>query len=215
MDHRRGFRSAPPGGGDHLCRRRDYLDHVSIRAPGWGRPHGAVPRLSGNRFRSAPPGGGDTGDFVTSRPPSCFDPRPRVGATDEAGRVSGAARVSIRAPGWGRPGAPWWRPWGRCFDPRPRVGATCMTASTRPASPAFRSAPPGGGDRHRAQPVDHPERFRSAPPGGGDRSSIVFMCARTWFRSAPPGGGDVSAACGAASDPGFDPRPRVGATTVS
>ena len=80
---------------------------------------------------------------------------------------------------------------------------------------AFRSAPPRGGDiltmavrSAFSVSIRAPARGRLVPGG--------FSLARALFRSAPPRGGDTSPSSTPASGPpGFDPRPREGATPPS
>ncbi len=97
------FRSTPPRRGDRRPRAAVSTTIVSIHAPAKGRRQAAL----------------------RCRRTSCFDPRPREGATLELDRerpVGG--EVSIHAPAKGRPlSAPSRRPGPTRFDPRPREGA--------------------------------------------------------------------------------------------
>ena len=121
----RKFQSAPPGGGDSLFTNGGAVGAAFQSAPPGGGDYSS--QIAGARlfkFQSAPPGGGDCRSPSTEMRPGCFNPRPRVGATDYRQKAEAedafqsappgggdppiaAARelgriVSIRAPGWGR-----------------------------------------------------------------------------------------------------------------
>ncbi len=97
---------------------------VSIHAPVWGRP--ARRRMVGDTrgFQFTPPYGGDTIPSAGSRATTCFNSRPRMGATRARRTASGSVGVSIHAPVWGRhDGAGFLLAQNR-FNSRPRMGAT-------------------------------------------------------------------------------------------
>ena len=145
---------------------------------------------------------------------SGFDPRPRVGATTAPPTGARITAVSIRAPGWGR----------RSRAPR------------SPASAPFRSAPPGGGDgavlksnhayilrfdpRPRVGATDGPLSGKCTwtvsirAPGWGRRRHPCQFAAHTVSIRAPGWGRRRSGKCRQTAAPGFDPRPRVGATAL-
>ncbi len=206
---------------------------VSIRAPGWGRPQICGPASALLPFRSAPPGGGDDGRGVGTAPVGGFDPRPRVGATQECIRVHAVHDVSIRAPGWGRrddADVAYRRVgvsirasgWGRLmtrrsiparmgFDPRPRVGATSRPAHGCGSRSRFDPRPRVGATISIvAAPDFHIVSIRA--PGWGRQSRSASVSNSSRFRSAPPGGGDIDPGPQGHPPQGFDPRPRVGAT---
>ncbi len=163
---------------------------VSIRAPGWGRLTSCATSASVLRFRSAPPGGGDDQAPRKATSDKCFDPRPRVGATPDQSLRSGDRRVSIRAPGWGRP----------------------STTMDNLDGSLFRSAPPGGGDDHCGSPAHQRRGFDPRPRVGA--TIISFLVSATYQVSirAPGWGRRRKCPRNRTACTSFDPRPRVGAT---
>ena len=141
-----GFQSTLPCGSDGRTTVPAGCQGVSIHAPVWERPapHRHI-RLPG-WFQSTLPCGSDSRPccFLPGIPR--FNPRSRVGATDDRELLGAVDQVSIHAPVWERPmlSGPWglitWfqstLPCGsdRCeglrpvrvagFNPRSRVGAT-------------------------------------------------------------------------------------------
>ena len=164
---------------------------------------------------------------------SCFDPRPRVGATVPIYAQGITLGVSIHAPVWGRPH----RRHRECGQGRVSIHAPVwgrqMGDPNSRANLLFRSTPPCGGDRRfhvggyprqrfdprpRVGATGHAcDGFRTHPvsihaPVWGRPTSARRTFARSKFRSTPPCGGDL-AIWSARIAPGcFDPRPRVGAT---
>ncbi len=188
------------------------IQHVSIRAPGWGRRIGTGGRPAGRGFRSAPPGGGDSRPGNGARRIASFRSAPPGGGDAPFPRTV-SARLS--------------------FDPRPRVGATGDETPSS-VSGLFRSAPPGGGDDQLYGRGPAPQvvsirapgwgrQFAPGPgamrpqvsiraPGWGRPAPVRWMTGAYGFRSAPPGGGDIGWTPIPALASSFDPRPRVGAT---
>ena len=147
--------------------------------------------------------------------PSCFNPRPRVGANGAGGfAVRGVLPVSIHAPVWGR----------------------TFSASVLTTSPLeFQSTPPCGGERRLSHRSSRRRTFQSTPPCGSEldrrpsersecevsihapvwgrtlyaanvawKNALVSIHAPVWGRTAYPWSP-------AQWTKGFNPRPRVGA----
>ncbi len=100
----RCFDPRPRMGATLLQWQRVFVVGVSIHAPVWGRRSAIDTGSIMAWFRSTPPYGGDARASANGSYSTCFDPRPRMGATGRLPAGGTLADVSIHAPVWGRRG---------------------------------------------------------------------------------------------------------------
>ena len=143
----RRFRSTPPRRGDEGIGGHLQVSPVSIHAPAKGRRPVHHHRSAVGRVSIHAPAKGRQGDDGCHGGFSCFDPRPREGATAGAGLDQGELGVSIHAPAKGRP--------------RP--------AAAQGPDPAVSIHAPAKGRPRKGRREGEREEFRSTPPRRGDR----------------------------------------------
>ena len=192
------FQSTPPRRGDsRIVESEPRLRRVSIHAPAKGRLDAALPGSRESRcFNPRPREGATRIDPMATARALSFNPRPREGATDRARSI---------------------RSMLQCFNPRPREGATRRRLDVAEPIARFQSTPPRRGDLGRlGRMVDDRAAFQSTPPRRGDRSAPCASDAVDAVSIHAPAKGRPSIGDRIGhSWPGFNPRPREGATMLA
>ncbi len=229
------FQSTPPRRGDRPSRMRSNLWLKFQSTPPRRGDGPDARRIRGiGAFQSTPPRRGDKTVFVPFTVTVGFNPRPREGATNRAGRAADGERVSIHAPAKGRLGtlylylqrhrfqstpprrgdkleaAQWCDRNG--FNPRPREGATKLAALEVFTVGKFQSTPPRRGDRGSIGTGRGRRMFQSTPPRRGDARKEIFPCQVLRFNPRPREGATSREINSSSTICCFNPRPREGAT---
>lgn len=149
-------------------------EHISTRAPRWGRHSRWICWRSLQHISTHAPCGSDLYTCAQITTKLHFNPRPHAGRYVLARHKIQRFLISIHAPVWGRRQQGSHTGRAQNFNPRPRVGATTVYTINNPDVTEFQPTPPCGGDVL-LTPARRAARISIHAPYRGDHPQLLAV----------------------------------------